>query len=141
MGLGAFLLMTIVMAPAVQIARKGERSRYGLWLGSVTGLSLAFFSTLYFGFEMSSTSRFVGAPLEGGGATVPLFGWSREYGDLRPAHFISLHLMQTLPVAGWLADRQGWNARLVVGGVATAQLGLSIALFVQAKAGQPFWPV
>jgi len=49
--------------------------------------------------------------------------------------------MQTLPVAGWLADRQGWNARLVVGGVATAQLGLSIALFVQAKAGQPFWPV
>ena len=141
MGLGAFLLMTIVMALAVQIWRTGERARSGLWLGSVVGLSLAFVSTLYFGFEMSNSGRYVGAPLEGGGATVPFFGWSREYGDLRPAHFVSLHLMQTVPLAGWLADRQGWNAKLVVGAVALAQGALATALFFQAKAGQPFWPV
>lgn len=141
MGLGAFLLMTIALALAVQIWRKGDRSRTGLWLGSIIGLAAAFFSTLYFGFEMSSTSRYVGAPLEGGGETVPFFGWSREYGDLRPAHFVSLHLMQTVPLAGWLADRQGWNAKLVVGGVAAVQLGLATALFFQARAGQPFWPV
>ena len=141
MGVGAVLLMTIAMALAVQILRKGDRSRFGLWLGAVVGLTAAFFSTLYFGFEMSSTSRYVGAPLEGGGATVPFFGWSREYGDLRPAHFVSLHLMQTVPFAGWLADRQGWNAKLVVGGVALVQLGVAAALFFQAKAGQPFWPV
>ena len=141
MGVGAFLLMTIAMALAVQIWRKGDRSREGLWLGSIIGLSTAFLSTLYFGFEMSSTSRYVGAPLEGGGATVPFFGWSREYGDLRPAHFVSLHLMQTVPLAGWLADRQGWNAKLVVGGVTVVQLAIATALFLQAKAGQPFWPV
>ena len=141
MGIGAFFLMTIAMALAVQIWRKGDRSRFGLWLGSVVGLSLAFASTLYFGFEMSSSSRYVGAPLEGGGEVVPFFGWSREYGDLRPAHFVSLHLMQTVPIAGWLADRQGWNAKLIVGGVTAAQLGLAAALFFQAKAGQPFWPV
>ena len=111
-----------------------------MWLGAVVGLSAAFVSTLYFGFEMSNSSRYVGATLEGGGATVPFFGWSREYGDLRPAHFVSLHLMQSVPLAGWLADRRGWNAKWVVGGVTAAQLALAIALFVQAKAGQPFWP-
>jgi len=141
MGIGAFLLMTIAMALAVQIFRKGDRSRYGLWLGSVVGLSIAFLSTLYFGFEMSTSGRYVGAPLEGGGATVPFFGWSREYGDLRPAHFVSLHLMQTVPLAGWLADQRGWNATRVVGGIAFVQLALASALFFQAKAGQPFWPV
>lgn len=141
MGVGAFLLMTIAMALAVQIYRKGDRSRFGLWLGSIVGLTLAFVSTLYFGFEMSNSSRYVGAPLEGGGAVVPFFGWSREYGDLRPAHFVSLHLMQTVPLAGWLADRQGWNAKWVVGGLTAAQLALATALFFQAKAGQPFWPV
>ncbi|MEM6828612.1 MAG: hypothetical protein AAF553_11760 [Pseudomonadota bacterium] len=141
MGIGAFFLMTIAMALAVQIWRKGDRSLYGVWLGAIVGLSLAFLSTLYFGFEMSNSGRYVGSPLEGGGATVPFFGWSREYGDLRPAHFVSLHLMQTVPLAGWLADRQGWNAKLVVGSVTLVQLVLASALFFQAKAGQPFWPV
>ncbi len=141
MGLGAFLLMTIALALAVQIWRKGDRSRRGLWLGAIVGLTIAFFSTLYFGFTMSSTSRYVGAPLEGGGATVPFFGWSREYGDLRPAHFVSLHMMQTVPFAGWLADRYGWNVVVVVAGVSVVQLGIAAALFAQALSGQPFWPV
>jgi len=141
MGLGAFLLMTIALALAVQIWRKGDRSRRGLWLGAIVGLTAAFFSTLYFGFTMSSTSRYVGSELSGGGATVPFFGWSREYGDLRPAHFVSLHMMQTVPFAGWLADRYGWNTLLVVVGVSVVQLGIAAALFFQALAGQPFWPV
>ncbi len=141
MGLGAFFLMTIALALAVQIWRKGDRTRFGLWLGAIVGLGLAFATTNFFGFQMSMSGRYVGAPLEGGGAVVPFFGWSREFGDLRPAHFVSLHLMQTLPFAGWLADRQGWNAKFIVGGVAIVQLGLATALFYQAKAGQPFWPV
>ena len=140
MGLGAFLLMTIAMALAAQIWRKGDRTRRGLWLGAIVGLSLAFFSTLYFGFTMSDSGRYVGAPLEGGGATVPFFGWSREYGDLRPAHFVSLHMMQTVPLAGWLADRRGWNSTAVVLGVAALQLALGTFLFFQARAGEPFWP-
>lgn len=141
MGLGAFLLMTIAMALAVQIWRKGNRARRGLWLGAIIGLSIAFFSTLYFGFTMSTSGRYVGAELSGGGATVPFFGWSREYGDLRPAHFVSLHMMQTVPLAGWLADRYGWNAVLVVCAVSVVQLGLATALFFQALSGQPFWPI
>ncbi len=141
MGLGAFFLMTIALALAWQIWRKGDRAKNGLWLGAIIGLTVAFFSTLYFGFTMSGEGRYVGAPLSGGGQTVPFFGWSREYGDLRPAHFVSLHMMQTVPFAGWLADRYGWNTLAVVGGVSVVQIALATALFFQAQSGQPFWPV
>ncbi len=141
MGLAAFFLMTIALALAVQIWRKGKRTREGLWLGAIVGLSIAFFSTLYFGYTMSSSGRYVGADLAGGGQTVPFFGWSREYGDLRPAHFVSMHMMQTVPFAGWLADRYGWNTLAVVGGVSVVQIALATALYAQAQSGQPFWPV
>ena len=141
MGIGAVLLVTVAMVLAIQIWRKGDRSRQGLWLGSIVGLSLGFVTTLVFAGYLSSVGRYVGAPLEGGGAVVAFFGWSREYGDLRPAHFVSLHLMQTVPLAGWLADRQSWNGRWLVTGVAGLQLVLAALLFVQARSGQPFWPV
>ncbi|MEL7188967.1 MAG: hypothetical protein AAGK17_05390 [Pseudomonadota bacterium] len=141
MGLGAFFLMTIALALAIQIWRKGDRTRRGLWLGAIVGLGLSFATTNYFGFTMSTYGRYVGSPLTGGGETVPFFGWSREYGDLRPAHFVSLHLMQTVPFAGWLADRYGWNAPIVVCAVAAAQLSISALLFFQALGGDPFWPV
>jgi hypothetical protein len=141
MGIAAVLMVLVALVLAIQIWRKGDRSRPGVWLGSIVGLSLGFFTTMVFAGYMSSTGRYVGATLEGGGAIVPLFGWSREYGDLRPAHFFSLHLMQTVPFAGWLADRRAWNARLVVLSVAGAQVALATFLFLRAIAGRPIWPV
>ncbi|MDJ0939908.1 MAG: hypothetical protein QNJ00_09090 [Woeseiaceae bacterium] len=141
MGIGAVLLVLVALVLAIQIWRKGDRSRPGVWLGSIIGLSLGFAVTLVFASYMSNTGRYVGGPLEGGGAVIPLFGWSREYGDLRPAHFVSLHMMQTVPFAGWLADRKNWNAKLVVLSVAGVQVALATFLFFQARAGQPIWPV
>ncbi|MEM9305602.1 MAG: hypothetical protein AAGE01_26060 [Pseudomonadota bacterium] len=141
MGVGAVLLVLVALVLAIQLWRKGDRSGPGLWCGSVVGLSLGFAVTLLFASYMSSTGRYVGAPLEGGGAVIPFFGWSREYGDLRPSHFVSLHLMQTVPLAGWLADRRGWNWKWVVAGVATVQTVLATLLFLQARAGHPFWPI
>lgn len=140
MGVGAVLLILVTLVLAIQIWRKGDRSRQGVWLGSIVGLSLGFVVTLIFASYMSNTGRYVGAPLDGGGSVVPLFGWSREYGDLRPAHFVSLHMMQTVPFAGWLADRRGWNTKLVVLSIAVVQVALAAFLFVQALAGQPIWP-
>ncbi len=140
-GIGAVLLILVALVLAFQIWRKGDRTRQGVWLGSIIGLSLGFFTTMVFASYMSSTGRYVGAALDGGGAIVPILGWSREFGDLRPAHFVSLHLMQTVPLAGWLADRQAWNSKRVVLIVAAAQLALATFLFLQARAGQPIWPV
>jgi len=140
MGIGAVLIIGAALVLAIQIARKGDRTRRGLWLGSVVGLSVGFFATLFFTSYLSE-GRFVGAPLEGGGATLPLLGWSLEHGDLRPSHFVSLHIMQLVPFAGWLADKRGWNPLLVVLTSTALLLALASALLVQALAGQPIWPL
>lgn len=71
-----------------------------------------------------------------GGATVPLFGWSLATGDLRPAHFLALHAMQAIPLAGLLADRLAlgpWAVRAA----AAAWLVLTLAVWMQALAGRP----
>lgn len=141
MGLGAFLLIAVAMALAVQIFRKGDKSIPGLHWGSILGLTLGFVSTLIFANYMSSYGRYVGGDLDHVGAVVPFFGWSREIGDLRPAHFVSLHLMQTLPLVGYIADRNGWPSVKLVVGVAFVQLTLAALLFLQALSGRPFWPV
>jgi len=76
-----------------------------------------------------------------GGAEVPFFGWSRVVGDFRPAHFVALHLMQSLPIAGWIADRFKWNGRNVVFIAGLLQTLLAVALFIQASQGKPIWPI
>ncbi|MEM1189742.1 MAG: hypothetical protein AAGI72_14505 [Pseudomonadota bacterium] len=141
MGAGAVLLIAVALVLAIQIWRHGDKTRSGLWLGAILGLSLGFVTTLLFGSYLSAHGRYVGAPLSGGGAVVPVLGWSREYGDLRPAHFFALHLMQTVPLAGWLADRRAWNGPAVVIAVSALQVLLATFLFLQARAGRPIWPL
>ena len=141
MGIGALLLVFAAIALAIQLLRKGQRERPGYRLGSVLGLSFGALATIGFAGYMSlSGSHWVGEhPV--GGADIPFFGWSREVGDMRPAHFVALHMMQTLPIVGYAADR----FRLPVGpsvGLATAfQLILTILLFTQALEGLSFAPV
>ena len=47
MGLAAFFLMAIALVMAIQIWRKADRTRKGLWLGSIIGLAVAFVTTVF----------------------------------------------------------------------------------------------
>ena len=75
-----------------------------------------------------------------GAAVVPLMGWPASVGDLRPAHFVSLHAMQVLPVLGWWVDRRTKTAGLVrcaaVVCAAVVCAAIALALFGQALMGQ-----
>lgn len=142
MGFGAVTLIAVALILGLAIARRpGGGVGPGLKLGAVLGLGLGFAATLVVAGTMSGGSGpwVGGAPGDGG--RLPLVGWSREAGDLRAPHFFATHLMQALPLAGWLADRTDpGRARTWV--IAAAALGgaVTVGTFVQALAGMPLIP-
>ncbi len=63
-------------------------------------LGLLFFIifSLEGGMMLSIMRHTVGAP--DGGAGLPVTNWSKEHGDLRISHFLGIHSLQVLPLAG-----------------------------------------
>lgn len=76
-----------------------------------------------------------------GGPGLPILGWSTTGGDLRVAHFLGLHAMQTVPLLAWLLGRaggldEGQRLRLLHAGAAGLG-GLVLLTTWQALRGQP----
>lgn len=77
-----------------------------------------------------------------GGPGLPFVGWSTEGGDLRVAHFVGLHGLQVLPLAGYVINRLA-GARLsqrrraaLVWTAGVGYLGATLLLAWQALRGQ-----
>ena len=135
MGIGAVLLIAMPVLVA-HVARRetalGPNTRQGIWWGALLSMGL---TLVVAGYLSSGTGHYVGTPSPDA-ATLPLFGWSAEVGDLRPAHFLSLHALQVLPLLGLWADRTGRNGSVIP--VAAALYGIATtAVFVQALMGLP----
>tara|TARA_Y100000385_G_scaffold57247_1_gene54978 strand:- start:160 stop:594 length:435 start_codon:yes stop_codon:yes gene_type:complete len=135
MGVGAVVL--IALPVVIAWLAKGDiafglATQSGIWWGAIISFVLTVIIGGYLG---GNGSHFVGdqSNLE---LVLPFFGWSTEVGDLRPAHFLSLHAWQVLPLIGLWADRtdQGITTIWVAGFIYSA---LTVALFIQALFGQP----
>ena len=81
--------------------------------------------------------------VQDGGPGMPITGWSLTGGDLRIGHFVGLHALQALPIAGWLLARRrsrrlGDRHRVALVALAgLGYLGLIALLIWQALRGQP----
>ena len=135
MGVGAVVLIALPVVIA-WLAKGdivfGPATQSGIWWGAIISFILTVIIGGYLG---GNGSHFVGDQ-SNPELVLPFFGWSTEVGDLRPAHFLSLHALQVLPLIGLWADRtdQGITTIWVAGFI---YLALTVALFIQALFGQP----
>jgi hypothetical protein len=137
MGAGAVLLMLAVALVGWLVWRDGAAAMGpGLRLGVLVGFAASTGLTLVTAGVLSSNGgHFVGVPGAAAG-TLPVFGWSTAVGDLRPAHFLALHAMQVLPLAGLWFDRKGIAVQRMRW-VALAYVALTGVVFAQALSGMP----
>ena len=143
MGAGAVLLTTSSLVLAVLIARAPVYgSAPALRLGIVLGLVLTWILGLGFGAYLGGqpTGHWVGGPPTDAGG-LPVVQWSRSAGDLRVPHFFGIHAMHFVPFFAWLVGLVRLPVglgKLLVLCAAAAFAVLTIATFLQARAGLPF---
>lgn len=101
MGVGAVTLTSPSLLYGVLIARNPSTGLPPPMKTSISlGLVLTFFLTLVVaGVMASGASHLVGGNLSDAEA-APLFGWARDGGDLRVAHFFATHAMHFVPLLG-----------------------------------------
>jgi hypothetical protein len=128
---------------AVMLRAPASPGSDGLRLGGAFGLILGAVMTLITAGILSSglfgSGHWVGG-VQSDAHGLPLVGWSTTGGDLRVPHFFATHLMQALPLLGWMADRARTHqpGRVIAAGGAAGVL-LILAVLWQALAGRPFW--
>lgn len=118
-----------------------ERPR---WPGAVTwgirlGLMMLLAGCIEGGLMVAHGGHTVGAV--DGLPGMRFTNWSRNYGDLRIAHFFALHAVQAFPTLGYLCSRTALTERLQVAAVFAGATMYTVAvwlLFRQAMHGTPF---
>jgi hypothetical protein len=109
-----------------------------LW-GIRSGLIIFLAASAIGGVMIAQGSHAVG--VKDGGPGLPFVNWSTRGGDLRAAHFLGLHALQVLPLAGFLIGR---NKKWAIGQKTAYVLALSgvyalllAGLYFQAIRGSP----
>jgi hypothetical protein len=103
-----------------------------LW-GIRLGLLFFILFSLEGGMMLSLMKHTVGNP--DGSPGLPLVNWSKNYGDLRIAHFAGIHSLQVLPLLGFYAAKTKKQAILL----SLVYFAFVAALFIQAINGIPLF--
>jgi hypothetical protein len=108
--MGAMILANTLAVATFQrsLRREQPAGRAGYLRGLRLGLLIFVIGSLE-GFVMIANQAH-SVPRPDGGPGLPFVNWSTTGGDLRIAHFLALHALQLLPLAGFLLDRF-WAAR------------------------------
>ena len=143
MGVLATLLTSASLVHGIAIWRNPRTGLPpALHLSIALGLVLTFALTVpVAGFISGMPGHHVGEAAAGEG--LPVFGWSREVGDLRVAHFLATHALHVLPLLGLLLSRLV-RERLARAGVwagAAALAALVVLTLAQALMGRPLMPL
>jgi hypothetical protein len=138
-GIGIVILITVWIGVQILRSREGGISptlRLAIGLRLIVGSVLGAVSG---GYMSSHSGHWVGAVATDAGG-LPLFGWSREVGDLRVAHFVGLHAMQGLPIVGLLVQRAPLGRAWVLVTALVWSVVTALA-FLQALHGKPLLPL
>ncbi len=100
-----------------------------------SGLILFFLGSLSGGWMVQQLSHTVGAP--DGGPGIPFLNWSTVAGDVRSAHFVTLHGLQVLPLTGFILERYAPGRNLLLWTAIVLYSGLAVYLHVHAYLGLP----
>jgi hypothetical protein len=138
MGVAALRLVLGTAAIGVMVLRDaGAVMSVPLRLGVGIGFCASTVLTLVTAFTLSSMAgHFVGTPAPGA-AVLPMFGWSGSVGDLRPSHFLALHMMQAIPLLAMLVAGRSDRAVFWVVAGSGIYAALTLAVYVQALMGLP----
>jgi hypothetical protein len=139
MGIAAVIFTLFPVALGVTLARSGHLDlapafRLSVILGLILTFVLGGVAAL---FIVGNGGHWVSAPHTDAGG-FPVFGWTRQGGDLRVAHFLGIHAMQILPLAGWFIARARPNATGLVWLAAAALSALTVYALIEALSGEPF---
>lgn len=103
----------------------------------IWGIRLGIILFVIFAFEgglmATHLAHTVGAP--DGGPGLPVVNWSRQYGDLRIAHFIGVHSLQVLPLFGFFVAKNNRSLQLF----SAAYFLFTALLFIQAMMAVPLF--
>lgn len=134
MGIVIVTFMVVCIFITVQFFLNQQFSISPAYLWGIR-LGLIFFILFSFegGIMVSRFSHTIGG--KDGGTGLPFVNWSTQYGDLRIAHFLGIHALQLLPLAGYYIAK---NARQLFAYAAVYFIAVT-ALLLQALKGIPLF--
>jgi hypothetical protein len=107
-----------------------KQKQFDIPMPYVWGIRLGIILFVIFSFEggimASQLSHTIGAP--DGGPGLPVVNWSKQYGDLRVAHFIGIHSLQVIPLFGYYIAPTNRSVQLFAAGYFL----LTVFLLIQA---------